>query len=449
MRPERRRGGRRRPGPARRGPASRRSLVALGLAAAVLAVAAGPARAVVLSEDPLQETSTELGVIARMFSFVLTGPLLRPPYLPDDEDPQTFGVTDLRLYFVDKQPWFKLVVHDQLTAVVRSHPVVSALAFGRGLPPPRYLPLTFTAADDPTVTLASTADWLYAAVTRGPMTVTLGRQPISFGRGVVWSPMDLIGTFTLTEVDTEYKPGADAVRVNLTTSERTSLTVVASTGELEDDHDLDASLQGSAFLARGKWRIDDGELGALAGTVRNDMVAGVDAALDLGRFDGHGEVTVTVPTARSLSSPEAGAGDAVLKAEVGASFKPTSGLTLEPEALYNGFGSWQPDGYLAVARSQRVAIGEQITLGRLYAGGVADWEVYALLHLTGMALVNVRDPGALASVALRYNLADNVEGVLGGYLPVGRRPTAAAPLTARSEYGLFPYFVFLELKAAI
>lgn len=426
-----------------------RSLLIVAVAGAVLAGAVRPARAVVLSEDPLEETSTELGVIARVFSFVLTGPLLRPPYLPDDEDPQAFGVTDLRLYFVDKQPWFKLVVHDQLTAVARSHPVVTNLAFGRGLPPPRYLPLTFTAADDPTVTLASTADWLYAAVTRGPMTVTVGRQPISIGRGVVWSPMDLIGTFTLTEVDTEYKPGADALRVDLTTSDRTSLTLVASTGELEDDHDLDASLQGSALLARGKWRIDRGELGALAGYVRGDLVAGVDTALDLGRFDGHGEVTVTVPTKGSLSSPEAGAGDAVIKADVGASFKPTGSLTLEPEALYNGFGSWQPDGYLAVAQSQRVAIGEQITLGRLYAGGVADWEVQPLLHLTGMALVNLRDPSALASVALRYNVANNVEGVVGGYAPVGRRPTAAPLLGPRSEYGLFPYFVFLELKAAI
>ena len=117
--------------------------------------------------------------------------------------------------------------------------------------------------------------------------------------------------------------------------------------------------------------------------------------------------------------------------------------------MFNGFGAWDKADYLAVAASDRVAVGEQITWGMVYASVFATWEAHALLTVAGGALMNVRDPSALASLILSYNFADNVQGVFGGYAPVGKRPQIAPGLSARSEYGVYPYFVFAELKAVL
>jgi hypothetical protein len=421
----------------------------LGLGA--LTAAAPPARGGVLSEDPLAETSTEAGVIARTFTFVLAGKALEPPLSPTDMDPTGEGIADLRLYVAKQTPTLKLVVHDALTSTVRAHGTLGGIAVGRGVAPPRWLPLSFTLADDPTITVRDAVDWAYAAWSHGPVTVTLGRQPISFGRARLWSPMDLVGPFALTEVDTEYKPGVDAARLDVALGDRTSLTAVGVAGELDDDHDLAVTVHGSAALARGKYRLDHGELGALGGWVRGDAVAGVDGTWDTGSFDLYGEATATLVTSRSLTSPQASSGDVVGKAAVGASFHPTSKLTLDPEVLYDGFGAWHPANYLGVALSGRVAVGEQTTAGRLYAGGVVDWEAHPLVHVVGVALANVRDPSALASVAISYSVAGNASAVLGAYVPIGRRPTtggAGLPVPT-SEYGLYPYFAFLELKAVL
>ena len=115
--------------------------------------------------------------------------------------------------------------------------------------PPRWLPLTFE-HDEPTLSLRSDADWLYAAYTAGPMTFTVGRQPITFGRGALWRTADRISTFALTEVDTEYKPGADALRIDISVAEQTQITALAAVGELESsDHDAQVELRGSSFVA--------------------------------------------------------------------------------------------------------------------------------------------------------------------------------------------------------
>ena len=54
---------------------------------------------------------------------------------------------------------------------------------------------------------------------------------------------------------------------------------------------------------------------------------------------------------------------------------------------------------------------------------------------------------ALASLAVSYSVADNAQALLGGYVPIGKTPDALAE--PADEFGLYPYFVFLELKAVM
>jgi hypothetical protein len=142
---------------------------------------------------------------------------------------------------------------------------------------------------------------------------------------------------------------------------------------------------------------------------------------------------------------------AVVRAVAGATFKPTAKLTLSPEVYYNGFGAWHAEDYLEVAVSDRVAMGEMYNMGRVYVAGLALWEAHPLLTASAALMLNPIDPSALISLGLTYSLAGNMSLVLGGYVPAGRVPNLrASPLPApRSEFGLYPHFVYLELKAAL
>ncbi len=457
----------------------RRALAALALLAALCP--ASPARGFVLFEDPLEEESLEVGVLARTFAFLLAGSALRPPYALTDADPSGLSILDLRVSLEYRSSWLKVVVHNQLTGTVRSHAGGGGpLSLGRGLEPRRWVPLEADLVDEDTVGLRNAVDWLYAAVSLGPVTITAGRQPVSFGRGKLWQPTDLVAAFSLTEVDTEFKPGADAVRVDWTIADDSQLTAVAAAGQgvreqtltlpggptLVTGHEDDGlSPGGSAFLLRYQQGWSSGEAGVLAGYVRGDAVLGLDAAYDAGGFDLYAEVTVSFLTDRSpgrRGPAEKAPPTAIARAVAGGTFKPHGKVTLIPELYYSGFGTLDPTEYLDVALSARVAVGEIYNLGQVYAGFTCLWEAHPLLNLNLLGIINPRDPSGLLSLGASYNLSANVDLLAGMYLPMGRAPDVSGvpadgvpnPLTGqlpvpRSEFGMYPYFFFLELKAAM
>ena len=419
------------------------------LFALALLMAPSTAAGYVLSEDELEEESTELGVVLRSFGFLFAGDVLEPPYTAEDMSPSGSGVFDARVYFAHHEPSFKVIVHNQLTLAMSSHPS-GPLGLGRGVSPPRFLPISFRFDESETIRLASNVDWLYAAMSLGPVTIAVGRQPVTFGRGALWRTMDRVSTFALTEVDTAFKPGADALRFDVTAGEDTVITAVASIGELETKElDGEVELRGSTFLARLKQGWEGGELGATAGFVRFDAVGGLDVVFDLGDFELYGEATVTRLTDESLTTPAVTDKDVpAVGALLGASFRASPSVLIKPEVFYNGFGSFSQEDYLPALLSERVGIGEQTNVGRLYLGVVVDNEIASLTHVVASAIVNLHDPSALFSGALVHNMAENVDLLLGGYMPVGRRPDLST-FALGSEFGAYPVFVFTELKGTI
>lgn len=408
---------------------------------------AAPAGAVVLSEDPIEERSTEAGVIVRGFHFGFFGSVLDP----GDANPSGASIADLRAYFSHQTPDLELTLHSSFAASYRTHQALGLLPLGRSVEPPRLLPLTWTVAEEPTVDMRGQVEWAYAAYQLDRITVSLGRQPVSLGRGRLWSPEDLVSTFALTEVDTEYKPGADALRLDWSPSSQTTLTALVAFGELDQDDDFEATRRGTTALAKLKHGFDHVELGLIGGLVRNDVMLGYDAFWDFGSFDTYGELTVTWVRDDSLSSPAVSQRSVpVMRALAGATLRPVSKVMITPELFYSGFGAPSPDGYLDVASSERVGIGEQTTLGQLYAGSAIDWEVHPLLHLDAAVVSNLRDPSALVSLGLAHDVAANARVIAGAYAPLGERPTQSGPVPLpQSEFGSYPWFGYLELVLAI
>ncbi|MCA9669570.1 MAG: hypothetical protein KC503_28440 [Myxococcales bacterium] len=428
----------------------------LGVLLLASQLASRRAEAVVLSEDELKGRSVALTFVLRSFSFIFAGRALQPPQNLVDANPSGAGIFDLRHNLTWRQGALKVVAAGQLTTSVFFSGPQGGLGLGRGAAPVRWLPLTIETDNSGAYRLRYQADRLYIAYTLGPVTVTLGRQPITFGRGQLWKPSDIISTFALTEVDTEFKPGSDAARIDWNIASRTSLTLIAAPAELAADHDAEVSLYASSFMARFKQGFDGGEIGVSGGLLRGDTVLVLDGIIDLGKLDLYGELVANIFSSKSLSPnaddpAQAALGDVALRAVLGARIKPIPKLTLTPEVFYNGLGSFERSDYLAIARSQRFSIGEIYNVGRVYAGLVALWEVHPLLTLSAVGMANVHDPSGLLSLGAVYSVSNNVTAIAGAYIPMGRlldTRDAASPLP-RSEFGLYPYFFFFELKAAI
>lgn len=455
--------------------APRRAAAAASLA--LFAVLAAPrAAAVVLSEDELGEESTDLGVVFRSFTLLYTGEVLEPPFSSIDSSPLSSSLFDARVMFEHKTPALKLVLANDLFLRSSSAPLESGVAgLGFGATPDRWMPLSVEQRQPDrktTLTLGSDADWLYGAYRFERVTLTVGRQPVTLGRGTIWHPEDVVSTFSLTEIDTAYKPGVDALRVDLSLGERTELSLLGVIGWLEVDDSFppqplpekrgwDANWRGSSALVVAKQGWESGEVGVLGGMVRYDWLAGVDALVSLDDVDLYGEVTANwlVDAGRdSLPAPGARArgeeqdGTVILRGNVGARWRPLEDLTVTPEAYYNGFGAKGASDYWRVAMSQRATLGEQQGWGRWYAGVIADWKLGALTEVAAAMLGNLQDPSGLGFVNLRRNLAENVDVSLGAYLPVGEGPALAAGSLLpelQSEYGSYPRFFFAELVGSL
>jgi hypothetical protein len=423
---------------------TRRLAIALACCWLFASLAAPAARAWVLAEDELEGSSTELGLVLRGFGFFFYGETLEPPLSASDENPAASSVIDARLTFVRKTERYAFVVHGQLTSRFSSSPLTGTAGLGRVAPPSRWLPLSFDVVDENKLRLRLALDWVYGRISLGPLTITAGRQPVTFGRGRFWHPLDLVGMFSLTEVDTEYKPGVDALRVAWQLAPRRQLTLLIALGELKNDQDIEANLRGSSLLLRFKQGFARGELGYSAGFVRRDGIVALDAFYDIKVADLYGELVLHFPTRRSLTPAPS---DAVVPSAVlGTQIKPHSKITVNAELFYNGFGTFTRQRYLQRALGERASIGELTGLGRLYLGAAVLWELHPLIKLTLAALQNLRDPSALVSLSASYNVLSNVELLVGVYGPLG---AGLDQLTVKSEFGIYPLFAFAEIKIVL
>jgi len=73
----------------------------------------------------------------------------------------------------------------------------------------RFFNLTATIDDDGKFVALHRLDRLSIGYTNDKAVVRLGRQALSWGNGLIFSPMDIVNPFDPTQVDTEYKAGDD------------------------------------------------------------------------------------------------------------------------------------------------------------------------------------------------------------------------------------------------
>jgi len=354
----------------------------------------------------------------------------------------------------------------------------SALGFVSAARPPRLLPLEITSPSGSTFQWHHEIDRLNVALRLDKVDIILGRQAISFGVGFVWLPADLVGTFSPLELDQEYKPGVDALRINIAFGDFTELALVGALGgprcakrppgssqdnSLPDGSDCSPgdvrmSSQHSVALARFRTDLWDWDIGLLSGWVRGDIVGGAFTTGSFGNLRLRSEAVLTWDLQWDDSYAGSGnpqqAGDVFVRAVLGSDyqFDTEQLLIVLAEFYYNGFGSLDSDDYAELLTRPRVSeFGEIFNVGQFYLALGAQWEPHEKLPLGLTLMSNLHDPSLLLSLTVTYKVGDESELVVGAQIPVGRTPrldaTSPGLIVARSEFGLYPDLYYLIWKA--
>ncbi|MGH7143704.1 MAG: hypothetical protein ACREJ2_06145 [Planctomycetota bacterium] len=303
----------------------------------------------------------------------------------------------------------------------------------------RVTPLTDTLIDRPRFVYIHDLDRLLFAWHPNWGEVTVGRQAIGLGRGVLFGALDLFAPFSPLAVDREWRPGVDAVRVERHLTDSSSIEAIAVGG---------TDWAQSAGLVRMRGYLGPADAEIMAGVRAQDLFAGADASSAIGDAELHGEFALFRTLQPHPDGEPFGDPRLVPKFLFGGSYTFNSigaGLTVVAEYFYSGFGAPHADQILPLLADPdyavRFARGDSQILGR-HAFGVQATYPFATAWTGSCNLVvsPVDGSGALAPI-LRWDATDTASWTLSATLPWGRPARGPA---LRSEYGATPASLFLQ-----
>ena len=277
-------------------------------------------------------------------------------------------------------------------------------------------------------------DVLSARLFFGPADLTVGRQPVGLGSNFIFTPNDLFHPFAAGAVDTAFRPGVDAARLDWRVGSLGAVTVLGALGYHIDDR---PRWRDSAVLARASVNAAGFDWSVLGGKVNERSLAGgaISGELkSLGRIGVRCEGNVSFPQAQ-------GAGPYVQVA-AGVDRKWENSLHLIAEYYFHGNGGTDTLGYLASLGGRDLTVDPY--LGRHYLGAMLSGQPIPLVHMQGAVVANLTDPSVYVIPAIVYNAADEVDLIVFGTVPVGRTPATTGGFTElNSEFGVYPYSLLL------
>jgi hypothetical protein len=263
-------------------------------------------------------------------------------------------------------------------------------------------------------------DRLAVTVRTGVADVTVGRQAITWGLSALFPVADLWAQFSPFELDTEEKPGSDAVRLLSYPVRGLELDAVAAARGTAEDW--------SAGL-RATLDLPTADLYAAAGKFWNEamVLGGITYVLDRMKV----RAEAALPYDLDADAWQR------LRATVGVDWL-SSRLSIMAEYHLNGIGADDPSGYLAALADSRLGRGESYYLGRHYLGAALGYtaDQQARLTLAFSALWNVEDGSAMATPILSYDLGQSTSVSLGALQSFGAVPRILPP-ALRSEFGTY------------
>ena len=290
----------------------------------------------------------------------------------------------------------------------------------------RLFDLTHVISEDNNSALSHRLDRLYVEYATSNAVGRFGRQAISWGNGLVYTPMDFINPFDPSAIDKEYKTGDDMLYGQYLQQSGNDLQAVwvfrrNINGEVTNDVDtIAAKYHGFA---------GNREYDLLLAQHYDDNIIGFGGITDIGGAIWRGDITLT---RTNTNSPAQTDNVASLVTSLSYSWvgweHNFSGVV---EYFYNGFGQTNGDYSPAALASnpglvERVLRGELFTLGRSYLVASVMVEMTPLWLLTPNVFINMNDHSFLAQLVTSYDLKQDWQLLAAIGIPVG---------AAGTEYG--------------
>jgi hypothetical protein len=322
--------------------------------------------------------------------------------------------------------------HDRIQVQVSSTSAgfgESVAGFGVSAVPSRSVDLSTELIEEERLRAWHDVDRLSLTVYSDFADVTVGRQAITWGISNLFPVADLWAQFSPFELDTEEKPGIDAVRVLAYPGEGWELdAILADRGSADD---LSAGVRASLSLS---WA----DLHFAGGKFWNEalVVAGISAPIDVWKLRAEAVLPYDLDE-NTGKLPRATLGIDWLGGET----------MLSTEYHFNGIGATDPEEYGSVLVDPRFARGESYYLGRHYLGWLASWTPgNDRLSLTASSLINLQDPSVALTPVFTYDLGQNMRLSAGAMVTFGDRPLPTDLPTLRSEYGTYGDLIFSRIS---
>jgi len=254
---------------------------------------------------------------------------------------------------------------------------------------------------------------------------TLGRQAIGFGRIIIFSPLDVIAPFPPDALDTDVRPGVDALR---------GVRYFGLGGQVGGIAVFGDDSEENSYLATFSLNVRGIDLLGLAGSLRERPMAGLGLAGSLGGLGLKGEVAAY--DGKDVGEPGGDLHGSFAIGAVEAWYRFDSGLVLLTEYLYNGAGVGQPRDYPRVFLAAPFQEGLSFLAGRNYLLAGPSYEVHPLLEVNGLLIWNLDDRSFLLRPLLDLSLSDNLALQIFWNFSEGRKPKEVFGLAVpRSEFG--------------
>lgn len=270
------------------------------------------------------------------------------------------------------------------------------------------------------------------------LTLGIGRQPVDWGSGRFWQPLNVFGAFAPTDLDTDFKPGIDAIILDWYPSAFSALTVVQAFAPNGGDPipNSQAIHLRSQVGARSEFAL-------LAGEVIGNEIVGASFESDWGGLGWRVE-------AAHYHMQQSG--ESALFWIAGVDYQFDEGTFLGIEWYDHGLGATDPAALTALPAQQQVVYGLQPHLGRRLLGVTLERDITPLLQGSYLLLASPLGQSDrrlgnsfLHQINLSYSLSNESDLLLSLQYASGQGLDAQA--SPRSEFGHLPASLTLRFRS--
>ncbi len=288
---------------------------------------------------------------------------------------------------------------------------------------------TQTHIDDESANLDTRIERLDVVWYHGPLTIDIGRQPVSLGTSHFVGVLDVLAPFAPGDLDATYKPGIDAVRIRRGIGMSGEAELIAAGAKEWSDgailgrfrrmyHGVDFEFVGGRFRRRGF-----GGLG-WEGEIRKQSIWGEFALF--GRRD-------------NAETKRAGWSKAAFSGVMGFEFDLPDDYIFGVAGMYQDFGARDPEDLADVYTDAPYTEGWAFLGSAAYSVLTLNKELHPLVQGDLAGIINIVDSSMLWQPRITVNTGDNSDLAFYAWIGTGKKSrVTGSAIEIRSEFGHMP-----------